>query len=261
MPRFSSLGSIRFFLFATLLFAAAAVVRAAELTVLAASSLSDVLRETAPAFTAETGHTLRFHFGASGLLARQIREGAPADLFFSADDLRTDQLQAAGLLLADTRRPLLSNTLVVVTARTLDVGAVTRLSDLTHSSIRRIAIGEPAIVPAGSYARAHLEKISLWASLAEKCLPVESVRAALAAVESGNADAAFVYRTDALSSSGVRIAIEIPADPAHPIVYPAAIVADSRHPAAARAYLAWLAAPTAQAVFARYGFLPPPLAN
>lgn len=235
---------------------AASLAHAAELTVLAAASLSDSLKELQPAFTAETGHTLRFNFAASGALARQVKEGAPADVFISADELRVDQLQKAGLLKPESRRILLSNTLVV--AVPADGGAsLPDLTSLRSPDIRRIAIGDPATVPAGTYTRQLLESKGLWSALMEKYIPVDSVRASLAAVEAGNADVAFVYRTDALISKKVKIAFEVPASDGLKIVYPAAVVSDSKAPEAAEAFLAWLEKPAAQQVFARYGFLPP----
>lgn len=229
-------------------------VRAVELTVFAAASLSGALGEISPAFTSATDHTLRFNFGASGTLARQIQEGAPADLFVSADELRMDALDQAGLLLPGTRRTLLANTLVVVIAP--DTPALSTLADLEARAVRRIALGDPATVPAGTYAKQYLEGQHLWSALEPKFIPVASVRAALAAVEAGNANAAFVYRSDALSSKKVRIALEFPAPKGPRITYPLAVIRDSKHPEAARALAAWLINPEAQAIFGRHGFLP-----
>lgn len=228
----------------------------AEVRVLAAASLSDVLREIAPLHARASGDTLVFTFGGSGALARQIAEGAPADVIVSADELRVDQLAAAGLLLAGTRRILAANTLVLVVAAEDGVTLKT-LADLGGSAVRRLAIGEPATVPAGTYAKAHLEGLGLWAAVQPKTVPLDNVRAVLAAVEAGNADAGFVYRTDALISRNVRIAVEVPRSEEPRIAYPAAVVKDSKSPAAARALLVFLAGPEAQAVFAKHGFLAP----
>lgn len=237
--------------------ALAPLLRAAELTVFAAASLSDSLAEAAPRFTAATRHTLRFNFGGSGALARQITERAPADVFISADELRLDRLTAAKHLLVETRRTLLANTLVLIVDIAPDGdAALSSLSELRSPAFRRIAIGDPATVPAGTYAKQYLEKLGLWEPVRAKLLPVDSVRGALAAVESGNADAGFVYKTDALGSKKVRIAFEVPLAEGPRIAYPAAVVADSKHTDAARALIAWLGAPEAQAVFAKHGFLP-----
>jgi molybdate transport system substrate-binding protein len=183
--------------------------RAHELTLLAASSLADALTEAAPAFTNASGHRLRLGFAASGTLARQIEQGAPADLFVSADQLRVDQLERAGLLLPGTRRPLLANLLVVAVPSDFAADLASP-ADLRSTSFRRIALGDPATVPAGTYARSLLDKLGLWSELQPRLLPVTSVRAALATLEAGHADAAFVYRTDALSTPRVRIALELP---------------------------------------------------
>jgi molybdate transport system substrate-binding protein len=229
---------------------------AGEIRVLAAASLSDVLREIAPLHARATGDTIVFAFGGSGILARQILEGAPADVFVSADTIRFDRLEAAGLVAEGTRRILAANTLVLVVAG--ERGAVVAdFSDLVDPSIRRLAIGEPTTVPAGAYAKEHLEKLGLWPTLQRKLVPLDNVRAVLAAVEAGNADAGFVYRTDALASARVRVAREVPREDAVPIVYPAGVLTGAKSPEAARALLEFLVGTEAQAVFAKHGFLPP----
>lgn len=229
---------------------------AAELNVFAAASLSDAFKELAPKFTAATGHTLRFNFGASGALARQIKEGAPADVIFSADELRVDQLDKAGLLLAGTRRTLLVNQLVLVVPADGAV-AVGTLKELTKADVRRIAIGDPAVVPVGTYTKEHLQKVGLWKPVIEKLVPVETVRAVLAAVESGNVEAGFVYQTDALISKKVRVAVAVPLAEGPRITYPVAALKDAKAPDAAKELIAFLASEAAQKVFAKFGFLPP----
>jgi len=248
--------SIRLFLFVSFVVFGAAVTSAAEVTVFAAASLSDAFKEIAPLYTKATGDTLRFNFGASGALARQIKEGAPADVIFSADELRVDQLDKAGLLLAGTRRTLLANTLVIVVAA--DDGApVKTLDDLTKVEVKRIAIGEPATVPVGTYTKEYLQKTGHWKKLIDKLVPLDSVRAALAAVESGNAEVGFVYKTDALISKKVRIALEVPRAEGPKITYPVAVLKDAKQPEAAKALGEFLSGPDAQKVFAKFGFLPP----
>lgn len=229
----------------------------AEVTVFAAASLSDSLKEIAPAYTKATGDTLRFNFGASGALTRQIKEGAPADVIISADELRVDQLEKAGLTAAGTRQTILANLLVVVVAA--EGGApVAALPDLAKADVKRIAIGEPATVPVGTYTKEHLQKLGLWSQVIDKCVPLDTVRAVLAAVEAGNADAGFVYKTDALVSKKVRIAVTVAVGDGPKITYPAAALRDAREPAAAAKFVAFLAGPEAQAVFAKFGFLPAP---
>jgi molybdate transport system substrate-binding protein len=229
---------------------------AAEVTVFAAASLSDAFKEIAPLYTNSTGDTLRFNFGASGALARQIKEGAPADVIFSADELRVDQLDQAGLLLPGTRRTLLANTLVVVVASEGGIPVKT-LGDLAQPDVRRIAIGEPATVPVGTYAKEYLQKTGDWEKLIDKLVPLDTVRSALAAVESGNAEAGFVYKTDALISKKVKIAIEVPRKEGPKISYPVAVLKDAKQPGAAKALVDYLAGADAQRVFAKFGFLPP----
>jgi len=227
-----------------------------EVTVFAAASLSDAFKEIAPLYTTATSHTLRFNFGASGVLARQIKEGAPADVIFSADELRVDQLEKAGLLLPGTRRTILANTLVVVVA--VEGGAAVKtLADLAKADVRRIAIGEPATVPIGTYTKEYLQKTGDWKKLIDKLVPLDTVRATLAAVESGNAEAGFVYKTDALISKRVKIAIEVPQADGPKITYPVAVLKDAKQPEAAKALVKFLAGPEAQKVFAKFSFLPP----
>lgn len=237
-----------------LLTALPAAAPAAEITVYAAASLSDVLRELAPVFRGQTGHTLRFNFGASGTLARQIEAGAPADVFFSADEPRMDQLAAKGLVQAETRRTLLLNRLVVIVPTT-DSISLSCPGDLASPAVRRIAIGEPATVPVGTYTKNYLATQGLWDSLRPKCVPLDTARAALAAVESGNADAGFVYRTDALASKRVRIACEIPAAEAPPIAYPAALLSGTKQREAGLEFLRFLAGKQALILFERHGFI------
>lgn len=229
---------------------------AAELTVFAAASLSDSLKEIAPLYAKTTGDTLRFNFGASGTLARQIKEGAPADVFFSADELRVDQLAKDGLLLAGTRRTLLANTLVLVIPAGRSAPA--SFADLSAPSVRRIALGLPASVPAGTYAQAHLEKLKLWDSLQPKAVFLENVRAVLAAVESGDADAGIVYKTDALISKNVTVAAEVPVADGPAITYPVVVLKSSAAPGSAGHFATWLASPKAMAIFKRHGFLSAP---
>lgn len=227
---------------------------AAEVAVLAAASLTDALREIAAAYERESGDKVVFNFGASSTLARQIREGAPADVFLSADEARMDGLEKAGLLAPGTRKSVLSNTLAIVVLADSTL-AISRASDLAGSRVRNIALAEPQTVPAGIYAKAYLLKAGLWQSVSDKVIPTENVRAALAAVESGNVDAGIVYKTDALISKKVRVAFEVSAREGPAISYPFAALKESASPEAARRFLAYLDSKAARDVFAKYGFL------
>ena len=236
---------------------AALAARAVELNVFAAASLSDALKEIAATYERASGDTVHLNLAASSVLARQIKEGAPADVFFSADEAKMDSLAEAGLLATGTRVSLLSNTLVVVV--NADRGApIATPADLVSTAVRRIALAEPQTVPAGIYAREYLQKHGWWDKIAAKVVATENVRACLETVATGNADAGFVYKTDALISPRVKVAFEIVAADGPKISYPLAVVAGSKQPEAARRFAGYLAAPAARAVFAKFGFLPAP---
>ena len=216
--------------------------------VFAAASLADALREIGRNFEAWTGHRVVLSLGGSNDLARQIRAGAPAEVFVSASAERMDEVERAGLV--KNRVELLSNQLVVVVPSE-SATRVATAEDLTR--VRRLALGDPQAVPAGIYARQWLERRGLWERLRDRVVPTLDVRAALAAVESGNADAGIVYRTDAAISKRVRVTLEVPAEEAPRIVYPAALLAAARGPAA-RAFYENLRSPAAREVFERLGF-------
>jgi molybdate transport system substrate-binding protein len=223
---------------------------AAEILIFAAASLADAVGEIGRGYEAAAGHRLRFNFGASSDLARQIEAGAPADVFFSADRAQMDRLQRAGLVRAGDGVEVLSNRLVVV----VPAGSPRRLSrpaDL--ASLPRIALADPEAVPAGLYARAYLQSIGLWDALRDRVVPTLNVRAALAAVESENVPAAIVYGTDALLSPRVRVDLEVPREAGPRIAYVLAPLARAGAPA--RDLARELASPRAAAVYGKYGFV------
>ncbi|HSD30186.1 MAG TPA: molybdate ABC transporter substrate-binding protein, partial [Vicinamibacteria bacterium] len=234
----------------TLLAVASTAVAGEEVVVFAAASLADALRLIEAAFEARTGHRVVLSLGGSNDLARQIRAGAPAEVFISASVERMDEVERAGLLRAADRVDLLSNRLVVVVPVAAPAALVTA-EDLV--SVRRLALGDPEAVPAGIYARLWLEKRGLWERLRGRVVPTLDVRAALSAVESGNADVGIVYRTDAAISKRVRVVLEVPEGEAPRIVYPAALLASARGPAA-RVFFEHLRSREAAAVFERLGF-------
>jgi molybdate transport system substrate-binding protein len=226
---------------------------AAELTVHAAASLTDAMKEIGAAYEKQSSDKLQFNFGASNMLERQIEQGAPADIFLSADEAKMDALEKKDLLLSGTRRSLLSNLLVIIAAN--DAANLPKsASDLTKPEYRKIALAEPQTVPAGIYAREYLQKLKLWDAVKDKVIPTESVRAALAAVESGNVEAGFVYKTDALISKKVRVTLEIPATEGPKISYPMAVLKSSKEPERARKLEAYLAGPEARSIFEKFGF-------
>lgn len=229
---------------------------ASELTVSAASSLTQALREIVPAFeAAHPGTKVRLNFGASGGLLAQIARGAPVDVLVSADSETMDQAQAQGLLRPGQQRSVASNTLVLV----VPAGRAARpqtLADLATPGFTRIAVGLPASVPAGRYARSALEGAGLWRAVEPKVIGATHVRQALDYVARSEVDAGFVYATDAaLMPDKVRVAFRV-ATP-QPIVYPAAVLAAAPNPAQAARFLDFLLAPAAQAALARHGFGPP----
>jgi molybdate transport system substrate-binding protein len=235
------------------LLSASANVFAASVTVFAAASLTESLKQIGAVYESASGDKVVFNFAASGVLARQIQEGAPADLFFSADEAQADALEGKGLLVKETRKDLLGNSLVIVTTR--DRVAVRAPADLTNSVVKRVALGNPRTVPAGAYAKIYLEKTGLWAGVEAKMVPCENVRAVLAAVESGNVDVGVVYKTDAAISRRVKVVFEISGADGPKITYPIALVKEAPQPVAARRFLEYLAGKEAGAVFVREGFV------
>ena len=161
-------------------------------------------------------------------------------------------LEKKGLLAPGTRRSLLSNVLVIVTPADSAAG-ITAAGDLATDKVKRLALADPKGVPAGVYAKEYLAGAGLWARVEPKVIPTENVRAALAAVESGNVEAGVVYRTDASISSKVKIAVEI--NPGPSISYPVAVAKDAEQPAAARQWLEHLRSPAASAIFTKHGFI------
>jgi molybdate transport system substrate-binding protein len=215
--------------------------------VLAASSLQESFEAAAEAWAAQGNAAPVLSFAASSALARQIELGAPADLFVAADGEWMDTLSDQGLVLADTRTDLLGNRLVLVTRKG---GAVRHLADLGDG---RLALADPAAVPAGKYARAALESLGQWQAVAANVVPAENVRAALALVERGEAALGIVYTTDAMASAEVDVLETLPEESHPPIRYPAAVLAESRHPDARR-FLNFLSSDEGRRIFARHGF-------
>lgn len=222
----------------------------ADVLVCAASSLTDVMQTIAGQFEAATGERVVLNLAASNTLARQILAGARVDVFLSADEAQMDRVTA--LLARGSRIDLLSNRLAIAVAR--GSTAIRGPQDLASPATRRIAIGDPAAVPAGVYARQYLERAGLWSLLESRLVPTGSVRLALAAVESGAADAAIVYATDVASARRARTAFVVPPTDGPAIRYPAAVMATAPNAPGARRFLAYLRSPDAARVFAAAGF-------
>lgn len=227
--------------------------QAGELTVSAASSLTNAFKALKPLYeAAHPGSTVQFNFGASGALLTQISKGAPVDVFVSADQDNMDQAQARGLVDAGQRKDIVSNTLVlIVPSSAADTPKTT--ADLSAARYARIAIGLPASVPVGRYTQSVLEAEGRWAAIAPKMIGANSVRQALDYVARAEVDAGFVYATDAALMPGkVRVAFTVPTP--RPVRYPAAALKAAPNPVDAQRFVAFLLQPPAQAVLAKFGF-------
>ena len=224
-----------------------------EIMVSAAASLQTSLTELQKAYALKApGVKLTFSFGASGTLQQQIEQGAPVDLFISAGKSQMDALDQKNLLVKDSRIDLLGNDLVLITGK--DNSKVTSLDDLSKSSVAQISIGTPKSVPAGQYAQDALTSLKLWDSLQPKLVMAKDVTSVLNYVETGNADAGFVYRSDAQGSTKVKVVAVVPDSSHKPIVYPAAVIAASKNQQTAEDFLKYLQSSEAQQVFVKDGF-------
>jgi molybdate transport system substrate-binding protein len=231
-----------------------AVARADEILVSAAASLTDAMGAVGRAYQINSKHKVRFNFGPSSGLARQIDEGAPADIFFSADLHQMESLDEKGRLEPGTRKNLLSNQLVIIVPADSKL-VLSSPTDLLKSAIKRIVLAEPLSVPVGIYSRKYLAEEGLWNPVKPKVIPVQDVRAVLAAVESGNVDAGFVYKTDAAISKTVKIAYAVPVAKGPKIIYPIALVKESKRKNAARGFLKYASSPAAKEIFRKFGFV------
>ena len=226
-------------------------------TVFAAASLTDAVRALSEAWRARSNPAPRLSFAASSTLARQIEQGAPADLFMSADEPWMDYLQQRDLIAPGTRSSPLGNSLVLVApadrARPVDLSRGTDLAALLGPS-GRIATGDPAHVPVGRYAQAALEWMGQWQALAPRLARADNVRSALLLVERGEAPYGIVYGTDAAASRAVRVVGTFPAGSHPPVTYPFALTRRAADDPRARGLLAFLAGPEAEPAWTRFGF-------
>lgn len=229
--------------------------RGDTLTVFAAASLTDVLTQISADYTERTGTTVRISFAASSTLAQQIRAGAPADLYVSADPAWMDRLESEGLIQPGSRHDLASNALVMIAPK--DRGFEVRMEPafpIAEAFSGRLAIGDPEFVPAGKYAREVLESLEWWDALEGRLITGTDVRHALRLVTLGEAAAGIVYSTDAASTDKVEVIGEFPEDAHEEIDYPVALVRGARP--GAGDYLMTLLAPEAAAVLRSAGFKP-----
>jgi molybdate transport system substrate-binding protein len=224
------------------------------LTVAAASSLTDALKEIDAVYSAANPSvTIVSNFASSGTLQIQIQNGAPVDVFVSAAIAQMDNLQKDQLVLTETRRNLLNNNVVLI----VPVGSSLNLSsftDLTFDKVKKIAIGDPKSVPAGTYASQAFDQLGIASQLQPKLVLGADVRQVLTYVETGNVDAGVVYSTDALTSGQVKVVALAPADINARVVYPVAVIQSSNNQDAAKAYEEYLFGQQARFVFEKYGF-------
>lgn len=247
-------------LVAALLCSVALAAHAQQLTVSAAASLTEALREIATRFeSGRPGVTVRLNFAASGPLLQQIVQGAPADVFVSADEETVTRGVQARVLDAASRRVFAANVLVLIRpiiAPPKDAPDLASPADLVRPEFKRIAIGKPATVPAGRYTQQALVAAGVWESLQAKLVPSDSVRQVLDYVSRGEAEAGFVYRTDAaLMATKVQVVGTVGGHV--PIRYPAVVVSASPLKALAGDFVAFLSGPVAQGILARRGFSAP----
>lgn len=224
-----------------------------EILVSAAASLQNALTELQTDYAKKKPDVkLTFNFGASGTLQQQIEQGSPVDLFISAGKSQMDALDQKGLIVKDSRVNLLGNDLVLITGK--DNSKVTSLDDLSKPGVEKISIGTPKSVPAGQYAQESLTSLKLWDTLQPKFVQAKDVTSVLNFVETGNADAGFVYRSDAQGSTKAKIVAVVPESSHKPIVYPAAVIAATKNKQVAEDFLKYLQSSEAQQVFTKDGF-------
>jgi molybdate transport system substrate-binding protein len=223
-----------------------------NLTISAAASLQDAAEELKAMYTKDNPNvTITYNFGSSGTLQKQIEEGAPADLFISAGKKQMDALAEKDLIIEDSRKDLVGNDLVLIAGKDSTLAG---FDELTSNKVGKISIGEPESVPAGKYAQEALTNMGLWDALQPKIVLAKDVRSVLTYVETGNVDAGLVYHSDALMGKNIK-EVAIASDDTHkPIVYPIAIIKDTKNQTATKAFANFLSGSEAGQVFTKYGF-------
>ena len=223
-----------------------------ELNISAAASLKEAMADLEAAYTSKNPEvSFVINYGSSGSLQQQIEQGAPCDLFISAGEKQMTALEEEGLLLDGTNKDLVKNSLVLVTSNDSKISSI---DSLNSDAVSKIALGEPSSVPAGKYADETLTSLAIKDSLNNKLVFAKDVKEVLAWTASGNADAGFVYLSDALSSDGVKIVETISEEYHSQITYPVAIIKDSDDIDAAKAFEDFLFTDEAQEIFEKYGY-------
>jgi len=251
--------TLRIVLLAFLVLCLPAVAGAQEMMFSVAISMKEAVETLGRQFMqSHSGVKLRYNFGSSGELQKQIEAGAPVDVFISAAQRQMDELEQKGLINTATRRVFARNVLAVIkpAGSTLDLS---KPADLLGPKVQRIVIGNPKTVPVGQYAEESLKSLGLWDQLQPKLVLAENVRQALDYVTRGEVEAGFVYTTDVAVRSGQVVEAFRPAEDTYrPVTYPAAVIKASKQPALAQAFVDLLVSSDGQAVLSRLGFQPPP---
>lgn len=223
-----------------------------ELTISAAASLKEAMADIETEYNSSNPEVkLTFNFGSSGSLQKQIEQGAPCDLFISAGQSQMKSLDEENLLLEGTNKNLVKNTLVLIGPKDTSLSSV---NDLTSNDVKHIAMGEPTSVPAGKYADEALTNMNLKDSVSEKLTFAKDVKEVLAWTISGNAEAGFVYKSDALSSNDAKIIETVPEDKHSPITYPVAVLKESKNPDASKEFEDFLFSDKCKSIFEKYGY-------
>lgn len=252
MPKLTSIRLLTSLVFSV----AISSVHAQELVVSAAASLTNAFKELAPLFEAQhPGSKVLLNFAASDALVQQVAKGAPVDVLACADQESMDKAEALKLLTSGSRQNFAGNSLVLIVP-TDSALTIRTVADLTQASVTRIAMGNPASVPAGRYTQQALEQGKLWSAVQPKAIYALSVRQSLDYVARGEVDAGFVYNTDAaIQKNKVRVVSTVPSTVA--ITYPAAVIATSKNAALAQQFINYTLSPAGQAVLGQYGFMKP----
>ena len=224
-----------------------------KLMVSAAVSLTDALEEIQTLYEDENNVELSFNLGGSGSLAQQIQQGAPVDVFISANQKWMDALEDADLMIGETREDITGNKLVLITGKDSPIDYES-IDDISVEDIEQIAIGNPESVPAGMYSEQLLNKLDMWDSLKDKLVLAKDVRQVLTYVETGNVDIGFIYESDALTSDSIEV-LATAEDGSHdPIIYPAAVINYTKHEKEATDFVTFMASDEAQEILIKHGF-------
>lgn len=225
-----------------------------ELLVSAAASLTDVAKDLTELYKKEKPNVnIKFTFGSSGALQTQIEEGAPSDIFISAALKQMNALEKKGLLLEGSKKDLLVNKVVLILPKDSKI-KLTQFQDATSESVSKIALGEPDSVPVGQYAKEIFTTLGIWDKVKGKAVFGSDVRQVLTWVESGDADCGVVYKTDAISSDKIKVSCEAPKDSHKPVIYPVAVIKNSKNQEEAGKFIDFLTTAQAADVFKKYGF-------